>query len=41
MLTVSSNGETVAYAAFSRERNDFLKPVKLTGEQKISVNGKP
>lgn len=40
MLTVSSNGETVAYAAFSRERNDFLKPVKLTGEQKISVNGK-
>lgn len=40
MLTVSSDGEAVAYAAFSRERNDFLKPVKLTGEQKISVNGK-
>ena len=41
MLTVSTDGETVAYATFSRERNDFLKPVKLTGEQKISVNGKP
>lgn len=40
MLAVGKNGETVAYAAFSKERNDFLKPVKMTGEQKISVNGK-
>lgn len=40
MLAVGNNGETVAYAAFSRERNDFLKPVKMTGEQKITVNGK-
>lgn len=40
MLTVSADGEAVAYAAFSKERNDFLKPVKLTGEQKITVNGK-
>lgn len=40
MLAVGNNGETIAYAAFSRERNDFLKPVKMTGDQKISVNGK-
>ncbi|WP_299231151.1 hypothetical protein [uncultured Bacteroides sp.] len=40
MLAVGNNGETVAYAAFSKERNDFLKPVKMTGEQKITVNGK-
>ncbi len=40
MLAVGNNGETVAYAAFSKERNDFLKPVKMTGEQKITVNGR-
>lgn len=40
MLAVGSNGETVAYATFSRERDNFLKPVKMTGDQKISVNGK-
>lgn len=35
MLAVGKNGETVAYAAFSKERNDFLKPVKMTGAENI------
>ena len=41
MLTINPSGEKVAYAGFSKERNRIRKQVKLNGEQKITVNGKP
>ena len=40
MVAFAANGETYAYAGFSKNRIRVFNPVKLTGEQKIFANGK-